>query len=135
MTEPEKRPFDSLAEPPTLDSAGQGQTQTQQTEAQTRAQEQEAADQAKVKRTRIRQACDRCKSRKTKVSVRAHLVGWSGADRAVQQSKTLCGVYRRGNTMPRLATWHGTSDLTIAHLPSIPRALIARANGPTTIAE
>lgn len=71
MTQPEKRPFDSLlAEPATLDSAGQEQQAAPaQTESQTRtrAQEQEAADQAKVKRTRIRQACDRCKSRKTKV--------------------------------------------------------------------
>lgn len=57
-----KRPFDSLDETTTLGrAAGQVETQGQgQTEAQ-------KAEQAKIKRTRIRQACERCKSRKTKV--------------------------------------------------------------------
>jgi hypothetical protein len=52
----DKRPFDTLADQSDLNPPAQAQTQAQE------------AEQAKIKRTRIRQACERCKSRKTKVT-------------------------------------------------------------------
>jgi hypothetical protein len=57
----EKRPFDTLADPyqEAIDA-------TEEEQQQQRAQAEEN-ERAKIKRTRIRQACERCKSRKTKV--------------------------------------------------------------------
>jgi len=59
----DKRPFETLADPfqQAIDATEEEQQQQQQ-----RAQAEET-ERAKIKRTRIRQACERCKSRKTKV--------------------------------------------------------------------
>jgi hypothetical protein len=57
----DKRPFDTLADP-----FQQAIDATEEDQQQQRAQAEET-ERAKIKRTRIRQACERCKSRKTKV--------------------------------------------------------------------